>query len=163
MTMGWCLLYVGYWTFYQASGDQDRVGGGMTMRILMALIFSAVTFAAIIILDRLADGSSPRVAKCYRHLLIVFSLLMGLSWEAAFAYAVEGISGVIITPETDAGICTSALMNALLSTTLSAVVLPAWAWYILVNTSECQKEHGEHHGDSAHKHAEHGEDEKVAA
>merc|ERR1719238_1372839 len=96
----------------------------MTARMLMALVFSGVVFLAIFAVNFLAKsiGISESANNA---VLQVLGLLMGLSWEAAFGEAVEGIGHrfEIDVTRLEVQICITVL--------LCLMVLPAWAWYIL--------------------------------
>lgn len=153
LCMGWCLLYWGYWQFYAFTDDKDQVGGKMTMRIIMALVFSAISFTAIIGIDRVADhvrGTSGE--KCLRDLLITFALLMGLSWEAAFTEAINGVGAAFpVHPSLASMSFDSSIVTVTLGLALCAVVLPAWALFILPNTKMYKEVLMLHdHGDAVH-------------
>lgn len=125
MTMGWCMLFFGQWWFWNGTGGQGAgTGSKMSARMLMAMIFSLVCFAAIRIVDCFADNASRSTEKGLRQLLSTFGIVMGLTWEACFTQAIEGISSDF--EETQA-----VLAEFVLTVTLSVVVLPAWALYIL--------------------------------
>jgi hypothetical protein len=131
MSVGWCFLFWGYWAFYAATDDEDVGSGGlMTMRLLMALLFSAVSFVAILGIDALADRSGPEVETGLRALLKTSALVMGLSWEATFTEAVTSIGSGFEVPE-------RTFVHLGITFGLCVVVLPAWAMYILPNTTHC--------------------------
>lgn len=167
MTMGWCLLYTGYWAFYQQTDSKDSVGGAMTMRVVMALVFSAITLAAIIVLDMVADRARSKFEEeSVRSLLVTFSLLMGLSWESCFSQAVENLGYAIEVRNSDAGafgygIITSTFVQSTVTVALCAVVLPAWAWYILPHTSHFKHVQHLHHGHHGHEEKKHDEEEHI--
>merc|ERR1719456_175139 len=96
----------------------------MTARMLMALVFSGVVFCAIFAMNFLAKstGISDTANDA---VLQALGLVMGLSWEAAFGEAVEGIGHRF-----DIDI-TRLEVEIAITLLLCLMVLPAWAWYIL--------------------------------
>merc|ERR1712226_1226641 len=92
--MGWCLLFWGQWLFWNLSNDSGLgMGGEMAARLVCAMIFSAVSFIIIYVIDAIADRLEERFRhsasvmgfeKGLRGVLRVFGFLMGLSWEACF-------------------------------------------------------------------------------
>merc|ERR1712187_265780 len=69
MTMGWTLLFWGYWEFYAAVANQEAPGGRMSQRVIMALVFSAIVFGSIVFIDFIADISSQELEESLRGLL----------------------------------------------------------------------------------------------
>jgi hypothetical protein len=128
---GWTLLYWGYWEFYQTQGDEDDdfgPGGKMLQRLTMAIVFSVIVFACILLLDKIADNiERADLGYALRSLLKTCSLLMGLSWEACFN---QGVHAVGLEYEGS----TQTVVIVVLSAVTCAVVLPAWAMYILPHT-----------------------------
>jgi hypothetical protein len=125
MTMGWCMLFWGQWWFWNGThGHGAGSGSKMSARMLMAMIFSVGCFVAIRIVDCFADRASRSTEKGLRQLLSTFGIVMGLTWEACFTEAIEGIAA-------DYEGATATLVDFGFTFTLSAVVLPAWALYIL--------------------------------
>lgn len=161
-TMGWTLLYWGYWNFYATQGDKDEdfgPGGKMLQRLTMAGVFSFIVFGLIFLIDKIADQvremtdngqieseSGQCIQYGFRSLLKTCSLLMGLSWEATFNQGVHAIG---------AGYegSTQTVVIVLLSAATCAIVLPAWALYILPKTT---------HEDFAEEFLQHDEEEAEA-
>merc|ERR1711924_66209 len=91
----------------------------------MAIVFSVIVFACILGLDKVADSVEREDFEfALRSLLKTCSLLMGLSWEACFN---QGVHAVGLKYHGS----TQTLVIVMLSVTTCAVVLPAWAFYIL--------------------------------
>jgi len=137
MTMGWCLLFWGYWQFYSATANEGvGAGGQMSQRVIMALVFSAFVFASIIGIDFIADRSTrvireqhaDHMEKALRALLKTLALLMGLSWESAFTVAVRSVA--VGFPHD-----MRHLVTIVLTIILCLTVLPAWALYIWPKSS----------------------------
>eukprot|EP00928_Gymnodinium_smaydae_P070154 TRINITY_DN54070_c0_g1_i1.p1 TRINITY_DN54070_c0_g1~~TRINITY_DN54070_c0_g1_i1.p1 ORF type:complete len:536 (-),score=68.16 TRINITY_DN54070_c0_g1_i1:41-1648(-) len=154
-TMGWTLLYWGYWQFYQAAGSKDEdfgPGGKMLQRLTMAIVFSVIVFFAIVVIDKLADTASamggPGTENGLRALLKTFSLLMGLSWEACFNQGVTAIGLQYHGSE-------QTIVIVILTLATCSVVLPAWALYILPNTLDADFE-AHFLGEHGHDSCEHG-------
>merc|ERR1719203_2452650 len=131
MTMGWSLLFWGYWCFYNRAESDDKYGGILGQRIVMAVVFSVIVFFSIAFIDKIADffrNQGSNVAEAIedgcRALLKTFALLMGLSWEATFAEGVNAVS--FVYPED-----MRMYVVVSLSLLLCAIVLPAWALYIV--------------------------------
>lgn len=128
MAMGWTLLYWGYWYYYDWMMDKHGSGGKVGMRIIMAIMFSALSFMAIVWIDFVADRTAnASVEKGMRSMLKTFALLMGLAWEATFTSAVKAIGH-----EFEGHEATFVIDGLVL--TICAVVLPAWALYIFPKT-----------------------------
>jgi hypothetical protein len=154
--MGWTLLYWGYWKFYATAGDKDEdfgPGGKMLQRLTMAGVNSFIVFGTILVIDKIADrlAHKPDIDYAFRSLLKTCSLLMGLSWESTFNQGVHAISGKYHGS-------TQTLVVIGLSAITCAVVLPAWAWYILPNSIVDNGEHFEK--DFLAEHHEHGHHEE---
>lgn len=139
MTVGWCLLYWGYWNFCAATDDANVDSRPMSMRLVMALIFSAMSFAAILSIDALADRSPPALEAGLRALLKTSGVVMGLSWEASFTQAEHSIGASFDFP-------IRTFVKIGITFGLCAVVLPAWALYILPKTTACQPEKADEQG-----------------
>jgi len=130
MTMGWCGLFVGQWFFWAETGGHGvGTGSKMSARMLMAMLFSVLCFAAIRIVDFFADRMPPDTQKGLRQLLSTFGIVMGLTWEACFT---EAIGGIAADYEGTAAV----IADIGLTVALSVVVLPAWALYILPKVME---------------------------
>eukprot|EP00927_Polykrikos_kofoidii_P067467 TRINITY_DN6295_c0_g1_i2.p1 TRINITY_DN6295_c0_g1~~TRINITY_DN6295_c0_g1_i2.p1 ORF type:complete len:679 (+),score=95.37 TRINITY_DN6295_c0_g1_i2:295-2037(+) len=135
MATGWCMLFTGYWVFYSTTADAGiGSGGSMEMRVFMTLVFSAICFLSMLMVDAMADRVDEHFEKGLRALLNSFALLMGLSWEATFAEAVESVGS------TFEDIKTRTVVSVTITVGLCAVVLPAWALYILPCTSDCKED-----------------------
>jgi len=125
MTMGWCGLFWGQWCFWSETGGNGvGTGSKMSARMLMAMIFSMGCFAAIRIVDFFADRMTEQSEKGLRQLLSTFGIVMGLTWEACFTEAIDGIAN-------DYEGASRIITDVGLTLVLSVVVLPAWALYIL--------------------------------
>merc|ERR1712060_705192 len=101
----------------------------MMQRLIMAIVFSVIVFIAVLGIDKIADlVTDGGMEYGFRSLLKTCSLLMGLSWEACFNEGVHAI-GLRYHGETQT------LVVVLLSVVTCAVVLPAWAMYIVPKTT----------------------------
>jgi len=126
MTIGWTMLFAGRWLFW-VSTDDEGVGQGdlMSARMVQALAFSFFSFACIFVIDFFADRGYLDTSAL-RSLMSAMGLLLGLAWEGAFGEAIEGIGRVYEDrPTTHLAVIDS------LGLSLCAIVLPAWAMYIL--------------------------------
>ncbi|CAK0893384.1 unnamed protein product, partial [Prorocentrum cordatum] len=130
MAMGWCVLFWGQWLFWAGTGGHGvGTGSRMSARMLMAMVFSLACFMAIRIVDFFADRASRSTQKGLRQLLSTFGIVMGLTWEACFTEAIEGITG-------DYHGTYKTVADLGFTLILCAVVLPAWAMYILPKVLE---------------------------
>lgn len=140
MTAGWCTLYWGYWCYYVLMEDEHGAGGMIGMRIVLAILFSGLVLASIIGIDFIADRTRhAKLEKGLRSLVKMMALLMGLSWESTFAIGVEAFAS-----EVHSRYHTLAINLVVLG--MCALVLPAWAMYIVPHTQETQglRTHAEH-------------------
>lgn len=134
MTIGWTLLFAGRWLFWVSTKDEG-VGQGdlMSARMVQALAFSFVSFACIFVIDFLADRGALDTSAL-RSLMSAMGLLLGLAWEGAFGEAIEGIGRVFEDqPKTHIVIMDT------LGLSLCAIVLPAWAMYVLPSSMDAAK------------------------
>eukprot|EP00747_Dinoflagellata_sp_TGD_P103081 gnl/TRDRNA2_/TRDRNA2_168855_c0_seq2.p1 gnl/TRDRNA2_/TRDRNA2_168855_c0~~gnl/TRDRNA2_/TRDRNA2_168855_c0_seq2.p1 ORF type:complete len:360 (-),score=33.84 gnl/TRDRNA2_/TRDRNA2_168855_c0_seq2:578-1519(-) len=134
MTLGWCLVSWAQWTFWYATdgkgmGESDK----MAARIFIAVSDSVIAVVGICTIEfcRSRIGIEPSTHKAVRHLL---GLLLGLSWEGAFAQAEEGIGDKF----QDGGHHVLAVVA--LTLLMCSVVLPAWAFYILPRSQSDEDE-----------------------
>ncbi|CAK0816694.1 unnamed protein product [Prorocentrum cordatum] len=134
MAMGWCVLFWGQWLFWAGTGGHGvGTGSRMSARMLMAMVFSMACFMAIRIVDFFADRASKSTQKGLRQLLSTFGIVMGLTWEACFTEAIDGI-----TADYDGSYKT--VLDFGITFSLCAVVLPAWAMYILPKVLEDEEQ-----------------------
>eukprot|EP00747_Dinoflagellata_sp_TGD_P103085 gnl/TRDRNA2_/TRDRNA2_168855_c0_seq6.p1 gnl/TRDRNA2_/TRDRNA2_168855_c0~~gnl/TRDRNA2_/TRDRNA2_168855_c0_seq6.p1 ORF type:complete len:352 (-),score=39.01 gnl/TRDRNA2_/TRDRNA2_168855_c0_seq6:142-1059(-) len=125
MTLGWCLVSWAQWTFWYATdgkgmGQSDK----MAARMLMAVSDSVIAVVGICSIEfcKSRVGMDKTTHKAVRQVL---GLLLGLSWEGAFAQAEEGLGDKF----QDGGHHMLAVVG--LSLSMCLVVLPAWALFIL--------------------------------
>jgi hypothetical protein len=136
MTMAWCLMYWGRWTFWMST-QNNGLGYGDKMSALLttSLFMSAFCFLGILVIDFVADridrdsGLAGLIA-----LGNALGLVMGLSWESTFHEAVEGIGDLHLLP---IGYTCNVLVLIFL---LVAVTLPAWMLFILPEALKERKE-----------------------
>jgi len=125
MSMGWSLVFCGQWEFWSSThGKGVGLGDKMTARIIMALLFSYMSFGFIIGLDFLAD--KLRVGRGgFEAVSGAFVLGLGLAWQGAFSEATTCLSNRFDDKNT------RAYMDALMTFCLCATVMPAWVLYML--------------------------------
>eukprot|EP00931_Biecheleriopsis_adriatica_P090109 TRINITY_DN64143_c0_g1_i1.p1 TRINITY_DN64143_c0_g1~~TRINITY_DN64143_c0_g1_i1.p1 ORF type:complete len:745 (+),score=145.50 TRINITY_DN64143_c0_g1_i1:289-2235(+) len=147
MTMGWLVLFWGYWQFWNVTDAKGLIGNGdvMIAKIVLALIFTCFAFVMIIVIDYAADRL-PKLEDALRSLGEAFVLLLGLSWESCFME----VMGAVLKNSSDEVVNT--LVFVCMSAVLCLLVIPAWIMYILPNAlghGHCQEddaddeEHGE--------------------
>jgi hypothetical protein len=125
MSMGWSMCFCGEWEFYSSThGKGVGIGDKMTMRMMNALVVSYICFFFIISLDFIADRIGM-ARKAFDAVTRAFVLSLGVAWQGAFKEAVGGISDRY---EDDT---TRTYMDALMTVSLCASVLPAWFWFML--------------------------------
>lgn len=131
MTMGWCLLYAGQWSYWNLTGGQGLAGmqGKMTARVVMALVDSVLAISAIFVVDSMAYRS-PRAERGLKLIMKAMGLLLGLAWEYSFEQAGEDITEKFTEP----GSRERLLLKVAMAMVLCIVVLPAWKLYILPNS-----------------------------
>jgi len=130
MSMGFCTLYWGQWFFWNSTSGRG-VGDGdkMTARMVMAMVFSVLVFGAVYAVDSLADRAARR-AVGLRELIGGLVLTLGLSWEAAFLQAFEGVGNSYEDH------FAATVADVVLTGFLCGLVMPAWALYILPHAVE---------------------------
>jgi len=133
MTMGWCFLACGEWTFWNRTGDEGLGNGDkMTARMLLALVSSALAFLAIFVIDFAQDYDVPGVQPLIRG----FILVMALSWEHAFHQAVKGVAVQFEGKD-------AVFAKIACTVCLCLMVIPAWVWHILPKTKKGNAHHGQ--------------------
>lgn len=99
---------------------------GPSQGLLVALGVTWGGFAAMVLLDKLADleCTGPVFDQNLRMLVMPIATLIGFGWKGAFADAgVTIVQKVTLFP--------APLEQAILAMILLLVILPAWRWYIL--------------------------------
>eukprot|EP00928_Gymnodinium_smaydae_P031652 TRINITY_DN23169_c0_g1_i1.p1 TRINITY_DN23169_c0_g1~~TRINITY_DN23169_c0_g1_i1.p1 ORF type:complete len:774 (+),score=166.35 TRINITY_DN23169_c0_g1_i1:306-2324(+) len=126
MTTGWCLLFWGYWAFWNGTGRQGLIAQGSVMvgRVTMVLVFSIIAFVGLFVADQLADRLAT-VEEGLRALSEAFVLLLGLCWESAFMQALDSINANYRDR------VQIAFIHLGLTVLLNVCVMPAWILYIL--------------------------------
>lgn len=117
MLSAWSLLYSSKAVAWMYLSDMPE----MLETVSVALFVSTISFAAIFVLDKIADQSKGRddlweVIFC---LITSFGMLVGIGWEATFDEGIETICGE------------SALLNFNFSMLICLVVVPANYLYII--------------------------------
>jgi len=153
---GWCFLFSCRSLYWNSTDDRGFFKGDqMTARIIQAIVLSFFTFTVILLLKGAGDRGWL-TSDSVRLLMGSFGLMLGLSWEGAFVQALEVVSA------SGGGSPDSLIMKSdILVLSVCAVILPAWALFILPNAKEAEEAmHGGHsHGDEheGHGHDGHGE------
>eukprot|EP00425_Heterocapsa_triquetra_P039720 CAMPEP_0195074700 /NCGR_PEP_ID=MMETSP0448-20130528/17741_1 /TAXON_ID=66468 /ORGANISM="Heterocapsa triquestra, Strain CCMP 448" /LENGTH=603 /DNA_ID=CAMNT_0040106989 /DNA_START=61 /DNA_END=1869 /DNA_ORIENTATION=- len=120
----WCIMF-GIDEYLAKEGLGGESSGAMG-KVILAMVITCLAFALIFALDTLADldSTSAKVDKSIRSLVGALGILVGFSWEDCFDVAVANVAAKVdFIPD--------AITKLLLSLVLSALVLPAWRWYIL--------------------------------
>jgi len=162
----WCLLYVIAWTTccFLERYKMNQKGFGIntaSTRAVMTLLVSITAFCAIWAIDCMSDVAvDPVMEKALRSIIKSLGVLVGFSWEQAFAAGIEDIvvnieeaeaAGV----ETGGGEAGHSLVPVFVKTgmaiVLSIVVVPAWRMYILKNVLKLRREFAEQKGDGHHE------------
>jgi len=128
MTFAWCVLGASGWQA-QASHVMDAIGGAhsMTGSLMLALILSFSAMIAIFGLDKIEDRSKEnredhQVGKLVRNVITALSILVGFSWEHAFAHSIEAVSQQTSMPH---------LCHFCMGLLVALSIIPAWRKYIL--------------------------------
>jgi hypothetical protein len=142
MSCGWCLLFWGYWLFWNLTDGEGVVGDGSVVvaRVVMVLFFTVSSFLVLIVLDYIADRSLKLEAGL-RALSEAFVLVVGLSWESASMDVFTAVN------EYEVGTFEAACVQIGQTVIICMFVLPAWILYILPHALH-HSSHG--HGPSLH-------------
>jgi len=148
MTFAWCILGSGtaaVSTFLQ-SQDLSKLGykpNGAAVRAVLAMVVSIVAFVVIRVLDKISDmlkGMSEKEGeRAVRGIIRGLGIMVGFSWEQAFA---GGVEAIVETEPIDSKWFPVGLQFAL-AIIIGFGVVPAWKMYILRNLIKCQAEHAE--------------------
>jgi len=123
LTMSWCFYFGTQWGFYVFLKHKQSMKG-VTGKLLEALLVSFGSMLAIFALDSVGDGS-PSMKKALKGLITALGLLVGISWEGAFALGVDEVAANWNTPHA------VLVAKTLLALGLVVVVMPAWRLYIM--------------------------------
>jgi len=121
LTMSWCLYFAAQWGFFTFLHVSLR---GVTGKLMEAVFLSFVCMLVIFLLDFVGDGSKS-CKKALKGVITALSLLVGISWEGAFAMGVDEIAANWHTPGQVVAVKTLMCLSLVLT------VLPAWRLYIM--------------------------------
>jgi len=152
----WCLLFGIVWaTRIVLEGFKSpEQGYGIncpSIRAVLTMLVSIIGFVIIWIFDSLSDmASDPAVEKALRSIIKSIGVLVGFSWEQAFAAGVEDIVESL-EPEAEHASAQGhrtrwmfLLVKTGMAFALSVVVVPAWRMYILRSVLRLRKDHEAH-------------------
>mmetsp|Transcript_9122 Transcript_9122/g.22932 ORF Transcript_9122/g.22932 Transcript_9122/m.22932 type:complete len:641 (-) Transcript_9122:154-2076(-) len=130
-TFAWCLLFACHW-FVDVKREYFQITD-IFARVIMALGISALAFVVIYIMDKLSDSerTAAQVDRTLRTLITAFGVLVGFTWEHAFAAAVTDIAEHSNYHE---------LVKLLCSCVLVAGVFPAHSGYVVPKILQLQEE-----------------------
>mmetsp|Transcript_20401 Transcript_20401/g.62009 ORF Transcript_20401/g.62009 Transcript_20401/m.62009 type:complete len:510 (+) Transcript_20401:195-1724(+) len=142
MVFAWCLLWAARWQAFRSHvfgqiGGPDSMGG----RIILALVLSLCSLAAIGGLDTLADAARARGTRDDAQVTaLIFSgiealsLTVGFSWEHSFDGGVAAVASLTRTPH---------LTKFALAIVVALVIVPAWRKFILEKVMIHKRKHEE--------------------
>jgi len=162
----WCLLFGIVWaTRIVLEGFKSTEHGyGIncpSIRAVLTMLVSISGFAIIWIFDRLSDMASLSVEKALRSIIKSIGVLVGFSWEQAFAAGVEDIVESL-EPAAEHASAQGHRTHWMLffvktgmAFGLSVVVVPAWRMYILRSVLRLRKDYEAHSTASRVRKSEH--------
>merc|ERR1719421_819051 len=130
MATGWSLLYWGQWLFWSSVPESVGEAYKMSARMIVAMVFSAMVFVSVFILDYIADREYMEPAGL-RALIATLGMLMGLAWEAVFTLAIDSVSGWFEHTQSK-----KMLVEVGLTIIMCLLVLPSWVMHILPKIHE---------------------------
>lgn len=122
LTMSWCYYFATQWGFFVFLQSDNLKG--VAGKLLQAVLVSFGCTLVIFVLDVVGDGSDS-CKKALKGLITSLGLLVGISWEGAFAMGVEEIA---VNWETKGH---QLAVKIFLALSLVMIVLPAWRLFIL--------------------------------
>mmetsp|Transcript_93690 Transcript_93690/g.214305 ORF Transcript_93690/g.214305 Transcript_93690/m.214305 type:complete len:623 (+) Transcript_93690:40-1908(+) len=130
-TFAWCVLFACHW-FVDVKREYFQITD-IFARVIMALAVSGAAFVVIYIMDKLSDSerTAAQVDRTLRTLITAFGVLVGFTWEHAFASAVSDIAAHSHYHE---------FVKLLCSCVLVAGVFPAHSRYVVPRILELQEE-----------------------
>jgi len=135
MTFAWCILATGTTAIscFLNRNDLTSLGykpNGAAVRAVLAMGVSIVAFLTISLLDMISDRlSSEDNMRAARGIIRALGVLVGFSWEQAFAGGVESIVEIQVFH----GEWFPVILQWSLAAIIGVGVVPAWRMYILRN------------------------------
>jgi len=152
MCFAWCLLYSTMWWVSRQLVQWDLVNIGFgpnsaAVRSIVAILISIIAFLSMWMLDKCSDARAGDSAeKAMRGIIRSFGVLVGFSWEQAFAGGIEAVVEASVLPGMSRWY--PVFIQAGIALLLGLGVVPAWKMYILKTLLELRerqekKEHGQ--------------------
>mmetsp|Transcript_22924 Transcript_22924/g.52552 ORF Transcript_22924/g.52552 Transcript_22924/m.52552 type:complete len:518 (-) Transcript_22924:76-1629(-) len=124
----WALLFWGEWQVYVMGFEGARIEGCLFTALLLTaialIVVLALDFIADVILHHKSDNSAMRA------LMVSLGLMVGFTWERCFDLGLEHLSILRENP------AAQTVLRHALPWVMLAIVVPAWAWYILPKAKE---------------------------
>lgn len=124
MFTAWCWFFSWDWFI---SHNLPNLEHGMSKQVVLALAVTATSMLGIFVVDQWSDlPTTDAVEKrALRTLARALGMLIGFGWEKAFDKAIATVSS-FAKKDLD-----PVMLKLFLAVTLSALVVPAWRWFIL--------------------------------
>jgi len=128
-TFAWCGLQAADWVCENSALEYKwtHVWAKVTLALVVSLLSVGVMFVADFVAD--LERTPPAVDAAIRDVVLSLGMLIGFSWEHAFALGLEDISAdeAAVGDEAEMG---EAVGRLIFSLFLVLVVFPAYRWYI---------------------------------